>query len=59
VVLAAQHAGFMELFATDPDYMNIFGPGDKPVSELCAFMKAQLTQGVMTSAPAAIDAQYT
>jgi len=39
VVLAAQHAGFMELFATDPDYMNIFGPGDKPVSELCAFMK--------------------
>jgi hypothetical protein len=59
VVLAAGHVGFMELFATDPDYMNIFGPGDKPVSaEPRAFMEAQLTQGVMTSAHAAIDAQY-
>jgi len=57
VVLAAQHAGFMKLFVTDPDYMKIFGPGDKPVSaEIRAFIKAQMTQGVMTSAHAAIDA---
>jgi hypothetical protein len=57
LALGAQHADWLELIATDPEYKKIFGKDDKPVSqELREFMQNQITQGVMTSAHAAVDA---
>ena len=51
------HAGQMEMLSANPDFRKIFGEVDKPMSpELMNLLQTQVTQLVLSSASAAIDA---
>jgi hypothetical protein len=55
--LTEQHAAFVNLFRTEPDYRRIFTNPDRPIPEnILQIIQTQMTQRVIINAHAAIDA---
>jgi hypothetical protein len=55
--LTEQHAAFVNLFRTEPEYRRIFTNPEKPISEnIAQLLRIKMTEGVINSAHAAIDA---
>lgn len=51
------HAGQMEMLSANPDFRKVFGEVDKPMNpDLMNLLQTQVTQLVLSSASAAIDA---
>jgi hypothetical protein len=56
-LLTEQHAAFVNLFRTEPEYRRIFTNPEQPVPEnILQILQTQMTEGVIINAHAAIDA---